>query len=152
MNTGIRSCGSYTAVRGGGTHGRVTPLPKLTAHIENGDVYMAARTCGDGACALHSAWGVEQQNVADRGAWFYCDNARERLGLHTPANLLDSDLKNETTQAGKKALLRALMNDLNDEVSYRFASEDIFTPANQNKSRFTKLQGKKLVIRGWWFI
>ena len=58
-------------------------------------MHIAAWTCGDGACALHSVWGV----AAKRGESLYCAGAREHLlsctpsDAHTACGLFDGFLR-----------------------------------------------------------
>ncbi|CAK0821882.1 unnamed protein product, partial [Prorocentrum cordatum] len=60
--------------------------PTLVADIAGRGIHMAARTCGDGACALHSAWGVVTEEVGQSGTWYYCENARDRVLMNVPVS------------------------------------------------------------------
>eukprot|EP00959_Pyramimonas_sp_CCMP1952_P083831 1753100-Pyramimonas_sp.AAC.1 len=65
---------------------RLLPRPTLVADIAGRGIHMAARTCGDGACALHSAWGVVTEEVGQSGTWYYCENARDRVLMNVPVS------------------------------------------------------------------
>lgn len=60
-------------------------LKNLAGSIEDGTEWTAASTCGDGACALHSLWGVP--TLTPWGSWLFCEAARDMLLMSLPVDV-----------------------------------------------------------------
>ena len=103
---------SDVAFGGGPRTGGVTHLfpAKLGISATVDDVsYTAAATCGDGACGLHSLWGLPTKEAGS----LLCSDAREKLLEVLPALVADVErLHNGTLRAPLEALLQSVWIDM----------------------------------------
>ena len=64
-------------------------LPGAVKHdirgLIDGVLYIAAFTCGDGACGLHAAWG----SCPRAGSSLFCESARNKLLASAPSSHVD---------------------------------------------------------------
>ena len=77
--------------------------------IEDGSEWNAAKTCGDGACALHALWGSPVQQ-----SWnvqICCPHARVRLANELPKQV-NAILESSTVAAACEKMLMMLWSDL----------------------------------------
>ena len=59
----------------------------LSGRLEDGQMATAALTCDDGACSLHSLWGVVIATPA--GGMYFCQDARQKLCDSMPDDVQD---------------------------------------------------------------
>ena len=70
-----------------GSMGKLEPVAHLCARLgASDDMWTAVRTCGDGACALHSVWGTAT-DIPGVGTVLFCESAREKLLADMPATM-----------------------------------------------------------------
>ena len=93
----------------------------FTGFLEDGQTAKAARTCGDGACSLHSIWGTAIYNPT--GNEYYCENARRKLCESMPTDV--NTMLNSAYGSAVRAILDKTWSGTVDYVIGKTQQESI---------------------------